>query len=95
MRMGWRSATVGLGLLAALVAGTVRPDPAAAACVQFDVWVTWAAGGSSPVTPWPQGHCIQSTPWPELAHPSGGDHEGWVPPPLPNGVFFDGSVPSP
>ena len=81
--------------LVVLGAATVaRPAPADAACDYADVWITWSGGGETNVTPWPRG-CALPTNWPYLTQPSGGDHEGWVPPGLPNGVQFQVGVTSP
>lgn len=87
------SAVAGLGLAGVL------PRPAHGACQRVDVWVTWSPDHHRHyVTPWTPGSCspVPVPPgWTEAAHPSGWTGVGFLPPGVPSGFGYDGSVASP
>jgi hypothetical protein len=83
---------------AVLMVGTVlvaTAAPAAADCDYAYVTVTWSTGATTTVPPGPSATCLIPTPWPYLTTQGGGDQEGWVPKPLPNGVTVGFGVTEP
>lgn len=87
--------SVGAVLAAYGVVAVAQAAPAAAECVYADAWVSWSGGGTTEVTPWPQGYCLVATPWTYAAEPYANDQEQNVPTGVPNGGGVQAGVTSP